>query len=138
MEERICRHMLDILHENEYVRFLGIEIEEISAGHCKGKMKVTKRIENPYGALHGGSLYSLADIIAGAAACTYGHYVVTVSGNMNFLLPAEGMEYVYCRADMVRQGKHLAVYDVKILDENEKILENASFTFYVTEKEVIS
>ena len=136
MEERVCRHMLDLLHENEYMQFLGIEIEELTAGHCKGKMKVSKRIQNPYGALHGGSLYSFADIIAGTAACTYGHYVVTVSGSMNFLLPAAGTEYVYCQADMVRQGKHLAVYDVKISDENGKMLENASFTFYVTEKEV--
>ncbi|MCM1038576.1 MAG: PaaI family thioesterase [Ruminococcus sp.] len=138
MEDPVCRHMLEILHENEYVQFLGIEIEKLVKGHCRGKMKVTKRIENPYNALHGGSLYSLADIVAGTAACTYGHYVVTVSGSMNFLLPAAGMEYVYCEADMVRQGKHLAVYDVKIMDENGNILENASFTFYITERKVLS
>ena len=95
MEQDTCRKVMDMLDNNEYVQLLGIKIEEISLGHCKGKMEVSGRIENPYGALHGGSLYSFADIIAGAAACTYGNPVVTVSGSMNFLLPAAGMEYIY-------------------------------------------
>lgn len=131
MEQEICRKVMDMLDNNEYVQILGIKIEEISLGHCKGKMEISKHIKNPYGALHGGSLYSLADIIAGAAACTYGSNVVTVSGNMNFLLPAVGLEFVYCQADVIRQGKNLAVYDVKITDESGKILDNASFTFYI-------
>lgn len=131
MEQDMCRKVMDMLDNNEYVQLLGIKIEEISLGHCKGKMELSERLKNPYGALHGGCLYSFADIIAGAAACTYGDYVVTVSGSMNFLLPAEGAEYIYCQADVVRQGKNLAVYDVKITDDNGKILENASFTFYI-------
>ena len=135
MEQDTCRKVMDMLHSNEYVQLLGIKIEEISLGHCKGKMEVSGRIENPYGALHGGSLYSFADIIAGAAACTYGNPVVTVSGSMNFLLPAAGMEYIYCQADAVRQGKTLAVYDVKITDEIGNILENANFTFYIIKSE---
>lgn len=131
MEQDICREVMDMLDNNEYVRLLGIKIEEISLGHCKGKMEMSERIKNPYGALHGGSLYSFADIIAGAAACTYGNQVVTVSGSMNFLLPAADIEYVYCQADVVRQGNNLAVYDVKVTDESGKVLGNASFTFYI-------
>lgn len=136
MEQDVCRKMIEIVHGNEYVKLLGIKIEEISLGYCKGKMEISKRIENPYGTMHGGSLYSFADIIAGTAACTFGNYVVTVSGSMNFLIPATGMKYLYCQADMVRQGKKLAVYDVKISDEDDNILENASFTFFVTDNKV--
>ena len=135
MEQDTCRKVMDMLDNNKYVQLLGIKIEEISLGHCKGKMEVSEQIKNPYGALHGGSLYSFADIIAGAAACTYGNPVVTVSGSMNFLLPAAGIEYLYCQADAVRQGKTLAVYDVKITDETGNILDNASFTFYVIKSE---
>lgn len=134
MEQDTYRRIRDMLDGNEYIQLLGITIEEISLGYCKGKMKVNKSIQNPYGSLHGGSLYSFADIIAGAAACTYGNYVVTVSGSMNFLLPAAGMEYVYCKAEVVRQGKHLAVYDVQIKDENDNVLENASFTFFISKE----
>lgn len=132
MEQEINKKIIAMIEENEYVRLLGIKILDISLGHCRGKMPVSRRIENPYGSLHGGSLYSFADIIAGIAACTYGSYVVTVSGSMNFLLPATGTAYVFCQADMIRQGSHLAVYDVKITDERGTLLENASFTFHIT------
>lgn len=127
------RTMRKILEENQYVRFLGIEIMDLREGYCLARMKNSKELLNPYGMLHGGSLYSLADIAAGTAACMSGHYVTTVSGMMNFLLPAEGTEYVYCEAEKLRIGGHLAVFGVKLKDEDQNILDSGEFTFYVTE-----
>lgn len=37
MEQDTCRKVMDMLDNNEYVQLLGIKIEEISLGHCKGK-----------------------------------------------------------------------------------------------------
>lgn len=127
------RTMRKILEENQYVRFLGIEIIDLREGYSLARMKNNKELLNPYGMLHGGSLYSLADIAAGTAACMSGHYVTTVSGMMNFLLPAEGTEYVYCEAEKLRIGGHLAVFGVKLKDEDQNILDSGEFTFYVTE-----
>lgn len=135
--QEICNQIIKVLKENEYLKLLGIEITSLSKGYCKGKMSVSENIKNPYGSLHGGSLYSLADIIGGTAACTYGNYVTTVSGSMNFLLPAVGMDHVICEAKKVRQGRHLAVYDMILTDDENHILENASFTFYVTDEKVL-
>lgn len=129
--------MKEVLKRNEYVQILGIEILELEKGYCLGRMKKSRQILNPYETMHGGSLYSLADIVAGTAACTYGHYVTTVNGSMNFLLPAKDTEYIQCEAKAVRQGKHLAVYDVVLSDDAGKELENGSFTFFVTEQQVI-
>ncbi len=92
---------------------------------------------NPYGTLHGGSLYSLADIVAGTVACMNGYFVTTVSGNMNFLLPADRTEYVYCEVLKLRQGKHLGVFEVKIKNDKQQILDSGEFTFFVTEQEII-
>ena len=137
LDKEIYHQLVQMLEKNEYIKLLGIEILNLSKGYCKGRMKVSSKILNPYGMLHGGSLYSLADIIGGVAACTYGKFVTTVSGNMNFLLPAVQIEYIYCEAKMVRQGSHLAVYDVILMDDKGNILQNSSFTFYVTTKKVI-
>ena len=62
--QEICNQIVKVLKENEYLKLLGIEIISLSKGYCKGKMSVSDNIKNPYGSLHGGSLYSLADIIA--------------------------------------------------------------------------
>ena len=126
-----------ITKENNYIKNLGIELVEYREGYAKGKMKVTENNINPYGSVHGGALYSLADTIAGFAAASYGTYASTVSGNMNFINPAMNTKYVYCEAKKVRQGKKISLYNVELFDDNNKILENGSFTFYMLSKKVL-
>lgn len=126
-----------IVTENSYVQFLGIEFQELREGYGKARMRYKKELVNPYGIMHGGSLYSMADIVAGATACMHGYFVTTVSGTLNFLLPAEDTKYVYCEARELRQGKHLAVYDVRITDDDEKLLDSGEFNFFVTEHKVL-
>ena len=130
--------MRKIIETNSYMRYLGVEMLKLTEGYGLGRMRYKEELLNPYGMLHGGSLYSLADIIAGAVACMGGHFVTTVSGNMNFLLPADHTEFVYCEAIQLRQGKHLAVFDVKIKDDENRVLDSGEFTFFLTEHEVIA
>ncbi|MBS7341381.1 MAG: PaaI family thioesterase [Suilimivivens sp.] len=130
--------MRKIIDTNSYMRYLGVEMLKLTEGYGLGRMRYKEELLNPYGMLHGGSLYSLADIIAGAVACMGGHFVTTVSGNMNFLLPADHTEFVYCEAIQLRQGKHLAVFDVKIKDDENRVLDSGEFTFFLTEHEVIA
>ncbi|MCM1212580.1 MAG: PaaI family thioesterase [Blautia sp.] len=132
-KEKIMRN---ILENNDYIRFLGMEFLEVRQDYAYTRMKYKKEIANPYGTLHGGSLYSLADVTAGTAACMGGYYVTTVSGTMNFMLPADRTEYVYCKASMLRGGKHLAVYEVKLLNDADMLLDSGEFTFYVTKEKL--
>lgn len=128
--------MRKILQENAYIQFLGVEFLTLKEGFAQARMSCKKELANPYGMLHGGSLYSFADTVAGAAACMYGYFVTTVSGTMNFLLPALRTEYVYCEATQLRRGKHLTVFDVRIKDDNGQLLDSGEFTFYVTDQPV--
>lgn len=132
--EQIMRKTVE---ENAYMQFLGIELLELREGYAFARMKCREELNNPYGILHGGSLYSLADIVAGSAGCMCGHFVTTVSGNLNFLLPAEQTEYVYCEAVQLRQGKHLSVFDVRIKDDKDRVLDSGEFTFFITEQEIL-
>lgn len=133
--EQILRKMVD---ENTYMKFLGIELLEVKPGLALARMKYKRELTNPYGMLHGGSLYSLADIVAGTAACMSGYYVTTVTGSMNFMLPAEETEYIYCEAVQLRYGKHLAVFEVKMKDDEGKLLDSGEFTFFITEHKVLA
>lgn len=126
----------NVVESNPYMKFLGIEILELKEGYGLARMKYKEELLNPYKTLHGGSLYSMADIVAGSTACMGGHFVTTVSGNLNFLLPAANTDYVYCEAVQLRQGRHLTVFEVKIRDDGGRILDSGEFTFFVTEKEV--
>ncbi len=132
MEEILRKRM----EGNEYVRHLGVELLELREGYAYGRMPYKKELANPYGFLHGGSLYSLADIVAGNGACMDGRYVTTVSGTMNYLEPAVNTEYVYCEARKLRSGRNLAVFEVRLRDDAGTLLDSGEFTFFLTEHRV--
>ncbi len=132
----ITETLLQNSRDDLYMKMLGIEFIEISKGYAKSKMKVTPQIYNPYNSVHGGCLFSIADITAGYAACTYGHYVSTISGNMNYIRPAMNTQYIYCIGQEVRQGKQVSAYNVELSDDYGNILETGSFTFFTLSQEV--
>ena len=128
--------LLQTARDDVYMKMLGIEIIDLSCGYAKSKMKITPQICNPYNSVDGGWLFSMADVTAGYAACTYGNYVSTISGNMNYIKPALDTQYIYCIGQVVRQGKKVSVYNVELSDDYGNILETGSFTFYSLNKSV--
>ena len=79
----------------------------------------------------------LCDITAGLGACMGGYFATTVNGSLNFMLPADHLSYVVCQARRLRMGKHLAVYEVRILNDQEQLLDSGEFTFFLTDHRVI-
>lgn len=129
--------MRQTIEENTYMQFLGIELLTLKEGYALARMKYKKDICNPYDMIHGGVLYAFADTVAGTAACMCGRYVTTVSGTMNFLQPAEDTEYVYCEAIALRQGNRLSVFDVRIKNDADKLIDSGEFTFYMMDELVL-
>lgn len=88
MSEDVKQALIRFNKDNIYVQNLKIELVDMSLGYVKGKMMVTEDVLNPYGSVHGGCLYSLADIVSGIAACTYGKFSSTIDGTMTYIAPA--------------------------------------------------
>lgn len=119
-----------ITDRNPFARLLGLELLEVSEGYARGRIPMRKEFGNIYGGMHGGCVYALADTIAGIAAATYGNYVTTIDGKMNYLLPVKDTAYVYCEARTVRQGGTIGVYEARITDDGGRLLDTADFTYY--------
>ena len=71
LENNIRKKVVD----NPYMKMLDMEFLEIGKGYAKGRIKLQPKHLNPYGSVHGGCLYSLADSVSGTAASTYAHPV---------------------------------------------------------------
>lgn len=139
-ESKVIKQMLKFTEDNEYIQHLGIEMLELKMGYGYAKMPYKADVLNPYMSVHGGVLYSFADIVAGTTAAldeNGGHFSTTVNGTMNFLEPAIRTEYLYCKAESVRTGRNLAVYRVEIRDDNGKLIDDGTFTFYKTAIKVL-
>ena len=116
------------LYSNEYNRFIGFEILEMSSTYSKSRVKYDERLLNNYGSIHGGALLSFVDVMAGATASMSGYYVTTVSANLNFLLPAVNTEYIYCECMKLKTGKHILVFDIRITDDAGNLLDSGEIT----------
>ncbi len=138
IDEAVRQTLLKFTQDNLYMRNLKIEILDIKQGFVKAKMLVTKEILNPYGSVHGGCLYSLADIVTGVAACTYGYYSSTINGSMDYILPAMNTEYIICESVQIRQGRHVALYEANLYDDKGQLIDKGRFSFYMMNRPVVS
>lgn len=119
-----------ILERNGFAKHIGMELLEVEEGYAKGRIRLEAQHKNIYQGMHGGCSYALADTLAGIAASTYGRYVTTVGGSMNYLLPMKDTEYVYCEARVVRQGGRVGIYEAALTNDCGELLGTASFTYY--------
>lgn len=131
-QKLIPQKLNQLLEKNPFAQLLGMELLEVREGYAYGRMRMDEHFTNIYGGMHGGCSYALADTLAGVAASTYGNYVTTIDGKMNYLEAVKDTGYVYGEAEVQRQGGRIGVYIVKLMDENQKVLVTADFTYYRT------
>ena len=136
-EAEMREKMIKELYANEFNRFIGFEILELSATYSKARIKYDEKLLNPYKSIHGGALLALADTMAGATGSMSGYYVTTVSANLNFLLPAINTEYIYCECMKLKTGKHILVFDIRITDDKGNILDSGEFSFFASKAPVL-
>ena len=135
-DDSVKAKVLESLSENEFACYIGLEFLELEDKYIRARIPFRDKILNPYGSAHGGVLYALADITAGTLACFSGKFVVTVDGHMNYLSSAEDTDYIYCEAKTVKSGKTLIVIKIKIKNDKGKLLDDGSFTFFKTDREM--
>lgn len=137
LENRIREHLIKMTYENEFNKYIGVELLELNPNYGKGRMKFRKEVLNPYGNFHGGALLSFADIMAGTTACMSGYYVQTVSSNLNFLLAARDTEYIYCECLKLKTGRNICVYDIRITDDEGNLLDSGEYCFFKSKQKVV-
>jgi 1,4-dihydroxy-2-naphthoyl-CoA hydrolase len=116
---------------------LGIEFTEIGADFLRGRMPVDDRTRQPYGILHGGASVALAETLGSTAAglvvdpdkCR----VVGQEINANHVR-AVGDGFVIGTARPHHVGKRSHVWEIRIADEQERLVCISRLTMFVLEK----
>ena len=124
----------EILNQNPFASLLEIELREVSEGFVRAKIPFQEKIQNVYGDFHGGALYTAADTLCGIAASTYGYYVTTVNGSIQYLKAGRNTEYVMCEGKVIKPGKNISVVEFQITDQRGMLLNTGTFHFYNLKK----
>lgn len=130
IEER-RKAIIDAMSGSEYISNMELEFLELEEDSAVARFPFADRFLNPYGSVHGGFLYSVADTVAGSLAAMSGNYCTTADGSMNFFEPAINTQYVYCYATIKRKGKHLINVSVELKNDDGMLLDDASINYFV-------
>lgn len=117
--------MEQIEHEKTMMHALGIETKELTKDRVVMTMPVADATRQPYGILHGGASVALAETAASIGSwinCDQERQIaVGLEINANHIRPkAEGI--VTAVATPVHRGRTTMVWDIRITDEQDKLV----------------
>lgn len=117
---------------------LNIEFTEIGDDYLIAKMPVNSRVHQPDGVLHGGASIALAESVGSMASYVFlntDDFMVRgieISGN-HVKSISEG--WVYAKASFVHKGRTTQLFEIKITDENERLISVVKLTTITLPKE---
>jgi uncharacterized protein (TIGR00369 family) len=117
--------------KNTLMETLEIEYTEIGENHLVARMPVNSRVHQPDGVLHGGAMVALAESVGSAASIVfldakkYSIRGIEISAN-HVRSIREG--YVYAHAKPLHIGRTTQLWDIKITDEQEKLISSVKLT----------
>lgn len=116
---------LNQLCENSLVAHLGIEITRLEKHRVDGKMPVDHRTRQPFGLLHGGASLVLAETLAsiGAMQAVDGDKYDCIGLDINANhLKSVSKGHVYGKASAIHLGFSTHVWQVEILDDQQRLV----------------
>ncbi|WP_455580983.1 PaaI family thioesterase [Dysosmobacter sp.] len=121
---------------NGFMRHNYIEMESVERDRAVFRLTIRPESKNPYGMVHGGAIYTLADNATGVAAHTDGRYYVTQTSALHFLRnQSEGT--VRANAWVRHRGRSTVLTAVDITGQDGRLIATGEFTFFCVDKSVM-
>ena len=126
-----------MLKDDLFSQWLGIEVIEITEGYSKIKMTVRTEMMNGLGIVHGGIAFSLADS-AFAFACNNRNVLsVALDTSINFLKPVLVGDLLVAEAKELHNGKSTGLYQVSISNQQQHMVALFKGTCFKTHRKLI-
>lgn len=117
--------------KNTLMQTLEIEYIDAGEGFLTAKMPVNSRVHQPMGLLHGGASVALAESVGSAASMMFVNSEkqevrgIEISAN-HLRSKREGI--IYGTARIIHQGRSIHLWEIKITDENDKLISLCKLT----------
>ena len=137
MSKKNTLEQIDAIQKNTMTDHLGIKITDYGNNYICGKMPVDHRTKQPYGLLHGGASVAFAETLGSIGAGMQIDYnnqsVVGIEINASHLKSIK-KGWVYGRAQPLRVGKTIQVWDINITDKDDNLICVSRLTLAVIKK----
>ena len=132
-QEELMRDTQERMRKNAFMLHNHIKLESVERDRAVFKLDIRPESCNPYGMVHGGAIYTLADNATGTAAHSDGRYYVTQTSALHFLRN-QSRGTVRATAWVRHRGKSTVLTSVDITSEDGKLLATGEFTFFCVDK----
>ncbi|MBM6926084.1 PaaI family thioesterase [Pseudoflavonifractor phocaeensis] len=114
---------------NSFAIHNGIQARSTGENTAQAALEMGPDSLNPYGLLHGGAYYTLADCACGTACRNDGRKYVTLHGGIDFIRSAQSGT-ITASAVVRHRGHTTCQVSVEITDQAGVLLATGNFTFF--------
>ena len=118
-----------VFARDRYAELSGIEIVEAAEGYCKARMHIDDRHLNSVDVVHGGALFTLADLAFAVASNSRGQVALAINAHITYL-QSIGTGVLYAVATEVEQPRKLGAYEVVVSDQTGSTIATFSGMVY--------
>lgn len=135
-DENRAKKVVDRMYNNDpFSIWLGIERIEDGAGISKLRMTVRSEMLNGFGIAHGGITYALADSALAFASNGHGRMAVSVETSISHIAQVKEGDVLTAIAEELSLSNKIAVYQIKITNQENVLVAIFKGTVYRTGKE---
>jgi len=137
MDEMVKRAITQAVQREPFAQALRMELVELEDGYSLVRMlNDPDKMNNIYNRAHGGALFGLIDEAFETAAQTGGTIAVALNVNITYVTsPGPGV-VLEAEARQISQTKKTAVYDIKVIDQDENLIATCQALAYRTGKPI--
>ncbi|KJS11267.1 MAG: phenylacetic acid degradation protein [Peptococcaceae bacterium BRH_c8a] len=113
---------------------LGVKLLEVKPGYAKATINITKELLNGAGVTHGGTIFSLADVVFAAASNSHGPLALALDVSIHYLKTTREGATLTATATEDNLTRKTGLYRMEIKDENDKLIAIAEGLVYRIDK----
>lgn len=117
------------VEQDAFARFLGIESLEYGDGRATARLTVGPQHLNSAGTLHGGAIFSLADVAFSAAANSHGVLALSIDASISYFQALRSGTLTAEAREVARNPK-LATYLIDVKDGSGALVAHFRGTVY--------
>lgn len=106
---------------DKFGEHVGIELLEVSAGSAKVKMEIKDYHLNSHKTVHGGAIFTLADLAFAVASNSHGTIAASINANISYMKAATTGTLI-AEAKEVAINPKLATYTIHVTDDAGDII----------------
>ncbi len=135
MDDRLKTAIATAVEREPFARTLGITLIDLDDGRSAVEMRYDPdRMANLFGRIHGGAVFALIDEAFETACQTDGTVTVALNVNTTFIAAPDRRTRLRAEARRVAGTRKTATYDIRVTDDNRRLIATCQALAYRTGK----